>query len=74
MSLEEEPDFLKSVEHEAVNGQIITCRQVQLKLEKQLGRKVSDDYVWDLFRRRGWSKRCRVKANKAAQSEYKKTP
>ncbi|MDR1416991.1 MAG: winged helix-turn-helix domain-containing protein [Prevotellaceae bacterium] len=76
MSLEEEHDFLKSIEHEAINGQIITYKQVQLKLEKQLGRKVSDDYVWDLFKRRGWSKKVprksHPKANKAAQSEYKK--
>jgi transposase len=76
MSLEEEHDFLKSIEHEAINGQIITYKQVQIKLEKQLGRKVSDDYIWDLFKRRGWSKKVprksHPKADKAAQNEYKK--
>jgi hypothetical protein len=35
MSLEEEHDFLKSIEHEALNGQIITCKQVQSRFGKQ---------------------------------------
>jgi transposase len=76
MSLEEEHDFLKSIEQEALNGQIITYKQVRTKLEKQLDCKVSDDYVWGLFKRWGWSKKAphksHPKADKAAQNEYKK--
>jgi transposase len=43
MSLEKEEAFLKSVEKEAISGQIITYRQIKSKLEKEINRTVSDD-------------------------------
>jgi transposase len=45
MSLPAEKEFLKSVEKDAVKGQIITCHQIKERLELQLNRRVSDDYI-----------------------------
>ena len=50
MSLNEESEFLKSIEQEALKGEILTYRQIKGKLELRLNRSVSDDYIWDLFR------------------------
>jgi transposase len=76
MSLTQEDEFLQSVEDEAVKGQIITYQQVKSKLEQQINRTVSDDYIWDLFKRHGWSKKVPRQthplADKEAQEEYKK--
>ena len=76
MPLEKEKEFLKGIEEDALSGQIITYRQVKLKLEKQIGRTVSEDYIWDLFKRHRWTKKVprdsHPQADKAAQEEYKK--
>jgi len=76
MTLEKEKEFLKNIEEDALAGQIITYQQVKLKLEKQIERTVSCDYVWDLFKRHKWSKKVprqsHPKADKVAQEEYKK--
>jgi transposase len=76
MSLEEEKIFLNGIENEALGGQILTYRHVRLKLEARLDRRVSDDYVWDLFKRHGWSKKAPGKSHPqsdvAAREEFKK--
>jgi transposase len=76
MTLEKEKEFLKSIETDALNGQIITYRQIKSKLEKQTGRTISDDYIWDTFKRHKWTKKVprqsHPKADKAAQEEFKK--
>ena len=85
MPLEKEKKFLKSIEEDALSGQIITFRQVKLKLEKEIGRTVSEDStctlyevrsIWDLFKRHKWTKKAprqsHPQADKAAQQEYKK--
>jgi len=76
MPLEKEQEFLKSIEENALGGQIITYQQVKLKLEKQIDRPVSDDYIWDMFKRHKWTKKVprqsHPQADKAAQEEYKK--
>jgi transposase len=76
MSLDKERDFLNSMEEDAVDGQIITYQQVKQKLESQLSHTVSDDYIWDMFKRHRWTKKVprqsHPQADKAAQEEYKK--
>jgi transposase len=76
MSLEEESEFLKSLEQKALKGEILTYRHIKNKLELKLNRLVSDDYIWDLFKRHNWSKKVprqsHPKADKEAQEEYKK--
>jgi transposase len=77
ITLCEEKDFLKSIEQEALSGQIITYQQIKSVLEKQIQRSVSDDYIWDMLRRHHWKKKVprqsHHKADKSAQEEYKKT-
>jgi transposase len=76
MSLDEERIFLSSIEDEAFAGQILTYKQIKSKFEIRLGNQVSDDYVWDMFKRHGWSKKAPRKrhpqADRQAQDEYKK--
>jgi transposase len=76
MSLEEEKNFLKSLEEEALSGQILTYRHVKSRLATLLGKCVSDDYVWDLFKRHGWKKKVPGKSHPqsdtAAREEFKK--
>ena len=76
MSIEDEKLFLKNIEEEALKGQILTYRQVLAKLEVRLGKRVSEDYVWDLFKRHGWSKKVpgksHPKSDPAAKEEFKK--
>jgi transposase len=76
MSLQEEQEFLSGFEKEADKGKIINYHQVKSKLEAKLGKSVSDDYIWDMFKRQGWKKnvprKSHPKSDKAAQEEYKK--
>ena len=76
MSLAEEVSFLKSVEEESLKGQIITYKQIKDKLELSIQHVVSDDYIWDLFKRHNWSKKVprqsHPQADKAEQEAYKK--
>jgi transposase len=76
MTLEKEKEFLQNIETEAINGQIITYLQIKSKIETELNRIVSDDYIWDMFKRHKWTKKAprqtHPKADKEAQEEYKK--
>ena len=76
LPLEEEKLLLKSFEEEASSGNILTFRHIKKKVEERVGKEVSDDYIWDLFSRHGWSKKVprqhHPKSDKQAQEEYKK--
>ncbi|KAA6323573.1 hypothetical protein EZS27_027001 [termite gut metagenome] len=76
MSLEQECQLLKEVETEALSGQILIHKDIKGKIELKMGREVSDDYVWDLFKRHHWKKKIprgsHPKSNEDAQVEYKK--
>jgi transposase len=76
MPLEAEAKFLESVEQAALRGAIVTYRQIKDKLELEINKTVSDDYIWDLFRRHNWVKKVprqsHPKVDKEAQEEYKK--
>lgn len=56
MSREEEIALMDSLEARAMQGQILSGKDVREVVEKKLGKTVSDDYIWDLFKRNGWSK------------------
>jgi len=76
MTIEKEKEFLQCLETEAIHGSIITYQQVKFKLEAKINREVSDDYIWDMFKRHQWTKKvprpAHPKADKAAQEEFKK--
>jgi len=76
LSLEAEASILKEVESNALNGDILIYKHIKGIVEKKTGKKVSDDYIWDMFKRHGWKKKVprqgHPKANKEKQEEYKK--
>jgi transposase len=76
MTFDEEKSFLKTVEEDALSGRIVTYKHIRSKLEARLSKSVSDDYVWDLFRRHGWRKKVPCKSHPqsdgSAREEFKK--
>ena len=57
MSFLEEKDLLKNIAEKSLRGEILTARDIQEEVEKKVNRKVSQDYLWDLFKRHGWKKK-----------------
>ncbi|GHU96008.1 hypothetical protein FACS1894156_6490 [Bacteroidia bacterium] len=76
MTFEEESILLKSIENKALNGEILIYNSIKSIVEKKVGKSVSDDYIWDLFKRHGWSKKVprqhHPEGDAEAQAEYKK--
>jgi len=76
LSLDDEKKLMKSLETEALEGNILTFKHIKKKIEDYVGKTVSDDYIWDLFNRHGWKKKVprqsHPKTNKGEQEEYKK--
>jgi transposase len=76
MTFEDEKNFLKSMENDALAGKILTFKDIKECVETHLCKVVSDDYIWDLFSRHGWKKKAHrpqhPKADKEAQKEFKK--
>ena len=76
MSIEQEQQLMKSLEGKALKGQILSAKDIRKVVEKQLSRTVSDDYIWDLFKRNGWTKHSprphHPKKDIEKQEEFKK--
>jgi transposase len=76
LSLEDEKLLMKSLESDALSGKILIFKHIKKRVEDRVGKEVSDDYIWDLFSRHGWSKKVprqhHPRADRAAQEEYKK--
>lgn len=76
LSLEEEASLLKEVEVDALRGNILIYKHIKNIVEQKTGKKVSDDYIWDMFKRHGWKKKVprqsHPKGDKEKQNEYKK--
>lgn len=76
LSLEDEKKLLKQLEEEASKGFILTYKQIKARVEGEVGKEVSDDYIWDLFKRHNWKKKVprqsHPKSDPEKQNEYKK--
>lgn len=76
MSFEEEEKMMNGLKHKAVEGKVLVAKHIKKVIEKKVGKKVSDDYIWDLFKRHNWKKKSprpeHPKRNKVAQEEFKK--
>lgn len=76
MSVEEEEKMMKQLESKALKGAILTFKDIKETVEKKLGKEVSADYIWDLFKRNHWSKRSprpkHPKQDVDAQERFKK--
>lgn len=76
MSFEEEEKMMKDLAIKAINGKILVAKHIRKVIETKLGKPVSDDYIWDLFKRHNWKKKMprpeHPKKNKVVQEEFKK--
>ena len=57
MSLEQEAAMMKQLQSKALKGAVLTFHDIKDVVEKKLGGEVSNDYIWDLFRRHSWNKK-----------------
>jgi len=76
MSFEEEEKMMNDLKTKAKDGKIIVAKHIRKIVEAKVGKAVSDDYIWDLFKRHNWKKKMprpeHPKRNKIAQEEFKK--
>jgi transposase len=76
MSIEDEEKLMNDLKTKAKEGKILVAKHIRKIIEAQVGRAVSDDYIWDLFKRHNWKKKMprpeHPKHNKVAQEEFKK--
>lgn len=76
LSLEDEMGFMEDLNDKAIKGFILTAADIRKQVESKVGHKVSDDYIWDLFKRQGWSKKSPMpkhpKSDKEKQESFKK--
>ena len=56
MSIDEEKNLMKGLEDKALNGQILSYKDIKKIIEIKINKEVSDDFLWDLFKRNGWTK------------------
>ena len=76
MSFDEETKMMNDLKTKANEGKLLVAKHVKKIVEKKLGKEVSEDYIWDLFKRHNWKKKMprpeHPKKNKEAQEEFKK--
>lgn len=57
LSFLQEEDLLKSIAEKSLKGEILTAKDIRKEVEAKVNRTVSEDYLWDLFKRHGWKKK-----------------
>ena len=57
MSFEEEEELLQNWTEAALKGGVLVAKQLREAVEKKVGHTVSDDYLWDMLHRHGWTKK-----------------
>ena len=76
LTLTEEKELLKKIQKKAGKGLILTAFHIRKIVEKKIGKKVSDDYLWDLLNRHNWKKKVprpfHPKKDVKAQEDFKK--
>jgi transposase len=76
MSFEEEEKMMMDLKENAKGGKILIAKHIRKIVEERVGKSVSDDYIWDLFKRHNWKKKMprpeHPKRDKSAQEEFKK--
>ena len=76
LSLDEEKALLASITVKSLKGEILTAKDIRKEVERKINRAVSEDYLWDLFKRHGWKKKAprpkHPKQDPKAQEEFKK--
>lgn len=76
LDLAGEAAIFASLQASASKGSIKTANDIRQAVEAKVGRKVSDDYLWDLLQRNGWKKKMprphHPKRSPGDQADFKK--
>jgi transposase len=76
MTIEMENKVMKGLEADALKGKIKSGVEIKERVKKIAKKEVSDDFIWDLLKRHGWSKKKprpeHPKGDKNVQDEFKK--
>ena len=76
LTLKKEKEILDQSSKRASEGTILTMNDVRADFEQEIGHKVSDDYIWDIFNRHNWTKKAprpkNPKQDLEKQDEFKK--
>ncbi|MBD0377516.1 MAG: winged helix-turn-helix domain-containing protein [Bacteroidota bacterium] len=73
ISFEQEEELLQTQIATALEGGVLVAKQLREAAEKKVGHRVSDDYLWDMLHRHGWSKKApRPEHPKAEQVKQKR--
>ncbi len=76
LSFESEQKILDDFNKKALLGLIITAKDIKLEFEKVIGKEVSEDYIWKVFKRHNWTKKTprpeHPKRDDAKQEDFKK--
>jgi len=76
MSPDDERELMDSLSEKALKGQILSGKDIRKAVEQKVNKPVSDDYIWDLFKRNGWTKHSprphHPQKDEQKQEEFKK--
>lgn len=76
LTIQQESMLMESLKAKAIEGKVLTSKDIRIEVENRVGSPVSDDFIWDLFKRHNWKKKMprpqHPKHNKLAQEEFKK--
>lgn len=76
MSFEDEEKMMNELKIQANEGKVTVAKHIRKVVEAKVGKSVSDDYIWDLFKRHNWKKKMprpeHPKKTKSAQEAFKK--
>ncbi len=71
--MEEEEALLQTQLTTALEGGVLVAGPLRKVVEKKVGHAVSEDYLWDILHRHGWTKKApRPQHPKAAQTKEKR--
>lgn len=57
LTFEQEDQHLQKVAEKSLKGEILTAKAIRAEVELAVNGTVSDDYLWDLFKRHAWTKK-----------------
>jgi transposase len=73
LSFDQEEALLQTWTATALEGGVLVAKQLREAIEQKVGHRVSDDYLWDLLHRHGWSKKApRPEHSKAEEVKEKR--
>ncbi|MBD0352827.1 MAG: winged helix-turn-helix domain-containing protein [Flavisolibacter sp.] len=73
LSFDQEEELLQDWTEAALHGEVLVAKQLREAVAQKVGHSVSDNYLWDMLHRHGWSKKApRPEHPKAAQAKEKR--